>query len=569
MTTGVVGLDLGLGLHPTLGRRVTAVSLPVLAVRGERRTLLPAPTRPPAGLNSARGGSMAPETEGGAALERRMLRRLLPVYGLLYAAAVGWCVARMIGWNHLSVAGWLPGALSMLAAAWYLRQAATLPELTPAGRRFWRRLSVAALLIAPATGPFTAASVGGTRAGVGPQFFVAVGLLVVALALVLWSLLRLPSARRDSADWLRLGMDAATVLIGASTFLWHFVLRPQLNSGSGPATVLGLLVMCLICLLAVLAVVKLMLAGTIAVDSLALRLLAAVVGVGAVGSALVPVLGDPRYAGVSNVITVTEGFVAALAAVVQCGRAVTVAPVRRTRPYSVLPYLAIGAVDALLFAAVLTGEDQLAVLIGAVVATAAVVARQLLAFRDNNALVEQLRQSQLLLREQATHDALTGLANRALFNETLDDAAGRGELVSAILIDLDDFKTVNDTLGHPVGDELLIEVARRLRDAVRPGDLVARLGGDEFSVLLPGADAGQAAEVAGRIVETMAVPVRLSDRDLAANASLGVAERARHDLPADLLRHADVALYTAKRAGKGRFSVYRPDPASLAGAVAA
>ena len=81
-------------------------------------------------------------------------------------------------------------------------------------------------------------------------------------------------------------------------------------------------------------------------------------------------LGDPRYAGVSNLITTTEGFVAALAAVVQCGRAVTVAPVRRTRPYSVLPYLAIGAVDALLFAAVLTGDDQLAVLIGAVTATA-------------------------------------------------------------------------------------------------------------------------------------------------------------------------------------------------------
>ncbi|WP_433306127.1 diguanylate cyclase domain-containing protein [Actinoplanes sp. CA-030573] len=502
-------------------------------------------------------------------MERRLLRRLISVFAVLYTAAIGWCVARMAGWDHLGVAGWLPGALGMLAVTWYFHQAARLPELTPAGRRFWRRLSVAALLIAPATGPFTAASVGGTGAGAGPVFFVSVGLLVVALALVLWSLLRLPSARRSRADWLRLGLDAATVLIGASAFLWHFVLRPELHSGSGPATVLGLLVMCLICLLGVLAVVKLMLAGTVAVDTVALRLLAAVVGIGAVGSALVPVLGDPRYAGVSNVITTTEGLVAALAGVVQCRRAVTVPPAPRTKPYSVLPYLAVGAVDALLFAAVLAGDDQLPVLIGAVAATAAVVVRQLLAFRDNAALVEQLRQHQLKLREQATHDALTGLANRALFNETLDGATGSGEPVSAILIDLDDFKTVNDTLGHPVGDELLIVVGRRLRTAARPGDLVARLGGDEFAVLLR-AGADQAAAVAARIVEALTLPVRLGDHELAANASVGVAERAPHDRPADLLRHADLALYTAKREGKGRFSVHRPDPegSELTAAVA-
>ncbi len=161
-----------------------------------------------------------------------MFRQLIWAYGPLYVAAVSWCVSRMAGWDHLSVGGWLPGALSMLAAAWYFRQAATPPELPKAGRRLWRRLSVAALMIAPATGPFTAASDGGTDGGVGPVFFGSVGLLVVALALVLWSLLRLPSARRSRAEWLRLGMDAATVLIGASTFLWHFVLKPRLDAGS-------------------------------------------------------------------------------------------------------------------------------------------------------------------------------------------------------------------------------------------------------------------------------------------------------------------------------------------------
>jgi diguanylate cyclase (GGDEF)-like protein len=485
-------------------------------------------------------------------MDRREFRRLMPVYGPLFLAAVAWSVAWMAGWNPLSAAGWLPGALSMLAVTWYFYQASRSPGLPAAGRRFWRRLYIATLLIAPATGPFTAANVSGPQQTTGPIFYVAVGLLVAALSLVLWSLLRLPSARRGGAGWLRLGMDSATVLIGASTFLWHFVLQPRIRSGSGPATVLGLLVMCLICLLAVLAVVKLMLAGTAAVDPLALRLLAAVVGIGAVGSALVPVLGNPRFAGVADIITTIEAFVAALAGVVQ-----------RSRPYSALPYLAIGAVDALLFAAVLTGSDELAVLIGAVAATATVVVRQLLAFRDNAALVEQLRQHQERLREQATHDALTGLANRTLFNETLDGATAGHEPVSAILVDLDDFKTVNDTLGHPVGDEVLIEVAHRLRGAVRPDDLVARLGGDEFAVFLPRADTEEAAVVAARIVAALTLPVWIAGRELDAQASVGVAERGRQDLPADLLRHADVAMYAAKREGKGRFSVYRPASASL------
>jgi diguanylate cyclase (GGDEF)-like protein len=493
-------------------------------------------------------------------MDRRILRLLIWVYGPLYVVAVGWCVARMVGCNHLSVIGWLPGALSMLTVTWFFHQAAKLPKLTPSGRRFWRRLSVASLLIALASGSFTATSVGGTRAGAGLVFLGSAGLLAVALVLVVWSLLRLPNARRSGADWLRLSLDAATVLIGASTFLWHFILRSQLRSGSGPATVLGLVVLCLICLLAVLAVVKLMLAGTDAVDPLALRLLAAVVGVGAIGSALVPVLTDPRYAGVSDVITTTEGLVAALAGFVQCRRAVTEAPTPRTRPYSVMPYLAVGAVNSLLLAAVLNGDDQLAVLIGTITATAAVVIRQLLAFRDNAALVEQLRQHQQQLREQATHDALTGLANRALFNETLDSFTASEELISAILIDLDNFKTVNDTLGHPVGDALLIEVSQRLRTAVRPDDLVARLGGDEFVVLLPRADASQASEVATRIVDSLALPVWLAGQDLAANASVGVAERHQGDQADDLLRHADLAMYTAKREGKSRFSVYRPDP---------
>jgi diguanylate cyclase (GGDEF)-like protein len=475
----------------------------------------------------------------------------------LFVAAVGWCVAHVVGFNGLTFLGWLPGAVAMAVSAFYLARAARLPGLEPAGRRFWRLAAVAAVLIAPATKPFTESSLG---VRTSPALMgAAVVLLSSGMLLVLWALLRLPATSRATGDRLRHGLDAATVLVCSATFLWHGVLRPRVVAGNGPYAVLGLLVTCLLCLLAVLAVVKIMLAGTSAVDAVALRVLSAVVLIGAVGSALVPVLQSPRLSGVSDVITTVEGFVVALAGVVQVARdrSAVAAPVARRRSYSVLPYVAVGAVQGLLLAVVLADADEVPVLAGTVAATAIVVVRQLLAFRDNAALVVSLRNHQRLLHEQATHDSLTGLANRARFNDALASLSA-GPL-SAILVDLDDFKTVNDTLGHPVGDSLLVEVGRRLQAAVRPGDLVARLGGDEFAVLLPDIHAAGAAEVAARIVAELDPPVDLHGSRLTAHASVGVAELGAEEQPQDLLRHADVAMYAAKRRGKSRYAVYSPD----------
>ncbi|MFG2045522.1 diguanylate cyclase domain-containing protein [Dactylosporangium sp. NPDC048998] len=404
--------------------------------------------------------------------------RLLAVYGPLLALAVGWGLARFAGFEGLTVLGWLPGAVGIAIGGGCLLRASRTPGLDLAGRRFWRRLAIAALLIAPATKPLTEASLGGQKTG--PVLTGAVVLLSVALLLVLWALLRLPVRSRSRGDWLRLGLDAATVLVCSATFLWHFVLRPLVAVRVDLPKVLGLLVLSVLCLLAVFAVVKLILVGTEAVDVRALQALAGIVLIGGLGSALVPVLQSPRLAGVSDVITTAEAAMVALAGFLQRRRVAPVgaAPAPR-RPYPVLPYFAVAAVNLLLVAVTVSGIGTLPVLFGAVVATAAVVARQLLAFRDNDGLLQSLREHQRLLHEQATHDALTGLPNRALFNERLETAA------AAILIDLDDFKAVNDTLGHPVGDGLLVEVGRRLRAAVRPTDLVARLGGDEFAVLIP------------------------------------------------------------------------------------
>jgi diguanylate cyclase (GGDEF)-like protein/PAS domain S-box-containing protein len=160
------------------------------------------------------------------------------------------------------------------------------------------------------------------------------------------------------------------------------------------------------------------------------------------------------------------------------------------------------------------------------------------------------------LRYQASHDGLTGLANRVLFTERLAAATMTNRRpdgpVSIMLIDLDEFKAINDTLGHHVGDAVLVAVADRMRACVRTGDTPARLGGDEFAILLPGAGPEVAAAIAQRFLELLAQPVQIDGHRLPIHASVGIAADHASD-PDALLRSADSAMYSAKRTGKGRF----------------
>ena len=159
---------------------------------------------------------------------------------------------------------------------------------------------------------------------------------------------------------------------------------------------------------------------------------------------------------------------------------------------------------------------------------------------------------------EATHDSLTGLANRTLLTQRIEQALARDTRLALLLIDLDRFKPVNDTLGHAFGDRLLMHVADRLREAVRDDDTVARLGGDEFAVLLP--DVGDAAlRVAERVHRALDVPVDLDGLSLEVSGSIGVAT---YPSPGctdvhDLLKHADIAMYAAKRGRLGT-AVYEP-----------
>lgn len=166
--------------------------------------------------------------------------------------------------------------------------------------------------------------------------------------------------------------------------------------------------------------------------------------------------------------------------------------------------------------------------------------------------LEQLRVLESRLTFQALHDPLTGLANRTLFRSTLDAAiAERGAAAGAVLfVDLDDFKTVNDSFGHAVGDALLVEVAGRLVASVRPEDTIARLGGDEFAIHLDGVGDGEASRLAERLLASLDAPVFVAHRRVVIRASVGIARIDDGADPESVMRSADTAMYTAKAQGK-------------------
>ena len=161
------------------------------------------------------------------------------------------------------------------------------------------------------------------------------------------------------------------------------------------------------------------------------------------------------------------------------------------------------------------------------------------------------------LAHQANHDPLTGLPNRTLLAQYVAERfrPGAGRL-ACLFLDLDNFKVVNDSLGHNAGDELLVEVADRLRATVRPGDLVARFGGDEFVVVCENVDEEAVVALAGRVSEALARPMRLGGVDIRPYASVGVTvQTAEHAAAEELVRDCDIAMYQAKAGGKGRITV--------------
>ncbi len=160
----------------------------------------------------------------------------------------------------------------------------------------------------------------------------------------------------------------------------------------------------------------------------------------------------------------------------------------------------------------------------------------------------------------AHYDSLTGLPNRVMFNESLERALKGGDAQAGVIyIDLDQFKGINDTLGHPVGDELLHAAAQRIAKAVGKSALVSRLGGDEFAVLVLARRLPMIDKIAGQIIDALARPIPLKHHDICISASAGIALAPEHSKsPEGLMRRADLALYAAKANGRGRFEMFDP-----------
>jgi len=489
-----------------------------------------------------------------------------------------------------SLTGWLLFVPFHLGTALFAYRIARSADAARSARRFWAAVSFAAAcflvgdifqLVAVIPDPAEHSE------GIPVQALcVNVGIVVVLVVM-----LTAPLGLRTAAERARFWLDTDTVMAATAGFGAYFTVAADAVSFSAANMlrwVQDVLLGPVVFLVGVFVVVKLLSGGAPPFTRRCAVLLAAAAAIQGVAAGLEPTApaGASNWIGVLNVTA--NGLLVAGARVqqlqVRADRGV-LARRRRRRPYSRLPYLAVGATYALLVIVLARGgldARAWAVLGSAIVSTGLVVVRQLAAFAENARLltdldnkVQELNQTEAVLRTSlrerddlaaelrhlAFHDSLTGLPNRAQFVDRVETALGRarrngGEVV-VLLIDLDNFKPVNDRLGHACGDELLKQVAERLRRCLRETDTAARIGGDEFAVVLEEPVAGGFASVAERVVRALQTPYLLGEEQMVVCASVGVAvdQNGAHE-SGDLLREADVAMYAAKHQGKAGFQVF-------------
>jgi diguanylate cyclase (GGDEF)-like protein len=460
--------------------------------------------------------------------------------------------------------------------AWRIASSTTAAKPT---RRFWRATTIGATayvvgdlvqLVAIARAPDARSSAIGVPL---QSVAVDIGTIVILAALV-----AVPLARGSSRDRLRFWLDAATVMVAAAAFGWYSSIVPGSSIYTGHADVSAvndLLFGPVIMLTGAFVVVKVLIGGPRPFSRGAGLLLASAASVEGLAQGLAGTLVvEGRFPAVYALTVIANGLLA-LGALVQlrassASGAVPDARARGRSRFSLLPYAAIAATYGLLIDVLVDRRLDLRsalVLTAAVVGIILVIVRQILAFAENAQLLEELdakgRERDLLaaaLRHQAFHDSLTALPNRALLSEHLAAALARarrnGPPTVVMIVDLDDFKPINDRLGHSAGDLVLQEVSRRLATAVRQGDTVARVGGDEFAAVLEGCLGNEITDVAQRILDTVAAPITVGHERVVVGCSIGIAVADdRQSTIEAMLERADAAMYEAKRRGKSAYAV--------------
>ncbi|OJF14721.1 putative bifunctional diguanylate cyclase/phosphodiesterase [Couchioplanes caeruleus] len=425
-------------------------------------------------------------------------------------------------------------------------------------RGFWRLYSHAAVCVG--IGATVSFALSNNRPGISP--YVA-GPMLLGVALLMLAFLHLPREKRSMLRWTQFLLDGATVAVAGALIFWYVVLQLA-PRGMDSLTQYGAAVVGVGGLIAFVVIGRAAMSPASVVDSLSLRILTVAPFIGVVVSVLIIIGGETGRLWLSVLAVPAVGAAMTLAAyrqqLVLCRPGAEPKPAGGRSIYHTLPLISVVATAALV---VTVSARQLdagprVVIIGAVLIAAFVVARQLLGRRANDRVLEGVRRQQAELEHLAMHDPLTGLANRARFSAVLGERLDAHRAASVLLVDIDDFKMVNDTMGHAVGDQLLYEVAQRLCQHSAVTHLPARLGADEFGVLLDTDEAVEAEEGAARILAALAVPFRVGEHQLLAHASIGVALAGPGDSADEMLRNADIAMYEAKAAGKASWARFEP-----------
>ncbi|WP_097326831.1 GGDEF domain-containing protein [Paractinoplanes atraurantiacus] len=497
----------------------------------------------------------------------RLLRDPLVLAAVLWTLAGAGVLYALDAANDQVRAFWAfqPPLDALLAwSAWRVHRMAT-----GAIRRFWLVMTVAGVLftVGDTVQALTALAGHGqkdTAGGPVQGLLFAVGLGAIIVAMLLHPIPG--SSRREKvAFWL----DSSTVLVGGAVVAYCFAIEPSQQDGGNIA---GTLAAGCVILTSCFAAVKLVLSGNAPMHRAAAIPMIVSAGINSIGFFLEP-NPDGTLEPYIFVVRLLPSLLIGLGARIQEDVARfdqgSAFGSRRRRPYSLLPYGSIAVAFTTVVLETPAGPQPRlwGAMAGLGVIVVLVVCRQLAAFHENNRLIDQLREHEARLRHQALYDGLTGLANRTHFHEEVTLALRDGEArsTSLLLIDLDGFKAVNDTLGHAAGDVLLAGVGGKLTACVRPGDVVARLGGDEFAVLLRDCDAEGAEHTSERILRELADPIPFEETAVRANASIGIACATRDDDVDSLVRDADLAMYAAKRQGKGTWTRHHRDLAPAAG----